>query len=615
MNEEKRMILEMLSAGKLTEEQAAELLEALGDTGEDSELEKITDQAEAAAQQAVTPSITVNDSDGSATIYPDGTIEVQEHGTGESMVIDGGSHKIDLTLHPDHAELNVNHGEPGEIGLELPSGPIPPAPPVPPAPPAPPRPADGSPEDMERYVREAQENNERYCREMNEYQQEMARYTAQCQAEMARYAAQVQELRDHAAAGSAAPRPQAPTSGDWTGWLSGIGKEIRRGLKEIGQELGRDLDGAMDDVTEAIDDMKEALGDVVEEWQEELMEEQEELMEEAAEAAGENCFPDFDPGFPFNGPGGMEPVPMSPERPEFIDGEFAYRKLAGLSSLEELDINWPTGQVSIAPWDGDTVDIVEYSKKALAPEHSSALFARDSKLTILEYPQNSTGGILSKGWNAVTRPSKRLEVLVPREQCHNIGKLRVQCMSGNIRARELSGDSFTISTVSGTVVLRSISAETLDAGTVSGTLTLEDCSAEKLRAHSVSGTNLCKGFSAEKAELTTVSGSLNAHGNAEKFKVSTVSGSASLMVDQCPEKANMHSVSGSLKIRLPENAGFTADYSSSSGGFKCEFPAQITPDRKHQKRGQAVFGNGECKIELHTTSGSMSILKAEDISQ
>lgn len=564
MNEEKRMILEMLSAGKLTEEQATELLEALGDTGEEAasppeegELERIGEQAEAV--------------------------------------------------------------EEARAEKEESAGPIPPAPP---APPAPPRPADGSPEDMERYVREAQENSERYCREMNEYQQEMARYTAQCQAEMARYAAQVQELRDHAAAGSAAPRPQAPTSGDWTGWLSGIGKEIRRGLKEIGQELGRDLDGAMDDVTEAIDDMKEALGDVVEEWQEELMEEQEELMEEqeelmeeAAEAAGENCFPDFDPGFPFNGPGGMEPVPMSPERPEFIDGEFAYRKLAGLSSLEELDINWPTGQVSIAPWDGDTVDIVEYSKKALAPEHSCAFFVRDSRLTILEYPQNSTGGIFSAGWNAVTRPSKRLEVLVPREQCHNIGKLRVQCMSGNIRARELSGDSFTISTVSGTVVLRSISAETLDAGTVSGTLTLEDCSAEKLRAHSVSGTNLCKGFSAEKAELTTVSGSLNAHGNAEKFKVSTVSGSASLMVDQCPEKANMHSVSGSLKIRLPEYAGFTADYSSSSGGFKCEFPAQITPDRKHQKRGQAVFGNGECKIELHTTSGSMSILKADGISQ
>lgn len=614
MNEEKRMILEMLSAGKLTEEQAAELLEALGDTGEGGELERITDQAQAAAQQAVTPSITVNDSDGSATIYPDGTIEVQEHGTGESMVIDGGSHKINLTLHPDHAELNVNHGEPGEIGLELPAGPIPPAPP---APPAPPRPADGSPEDMERYVREAQENNERYCREMNEYQQEMARYTAQCQAEMARYAAQVQELRDHAA-GSAAPQPQAPTSGDWTGWLSGIGKEIRRGLKEIGQELGRDLDGAMDDVTEAIDDMKEALGDVVEEWQEELMEEQEELMEEAAEAAGENCFPDFDPGFPFNGPGGtggMEQVPMSPENPEFIDGEFAYRKQAVLSPLEELDINWPTGQVSIAPWDGDSIDIVEYSKKALSPENTSALFVRDSGLTILEYPQNSTGGIFSAGWNAVTRPSKRLEVLIPRKQCQNIEKLRVQCMSGTVRVMELSGDSFTISTVSGTVVLRSISAETLDAGTVSGTLTLEDCSAEKLRAHSVSGTNLCKGFSAEKAELTTVSGSLNAHGNAEKFKVSTVSGSASLMVDQCPEKANMHSVSGSLKIKLPENAGFTADYSSSSGGFKCEFPAQITPDRKHQKRGQAVFGNGECKIELHTTSGSMSILKADGISQ
>ena len=602
MNEEKRMILEMLSAGKLTEEQAAELLEALGDTGEG---------AAPGEGESPKPSLTEEEysriySEAYNKAYEPAYMSLSEGGA--SQPEEGELERI-----TDQAQAAAQQAvEEARAEKEESAGPIPPAPP---APPAPPRPADGSPEDMERYVREAQENSERYCREMNEYQQEMARYTAQCQAEMARYAAQVQELRDHAAE-SAAPQPQAPTSGDWTGWLSGIGKEIRRGLKEIGQELGRDLDSAMDDVTEAIDDMKEALGDVVEEWQEELMEEQEELMEEAAEAAGENSFPDFDPGFPFNGPGGMEPVPMSPEKPEFIDGEFAYRKLAGLSGLEELDINWPTGQVSIAPWDGDTVDIVEYSKKALAPEHSCRLFSKDSKrLTIIEYPQNSTGGIFSKGWNAVTRPSKRLEVLVPREQCHNIGKLRVQCMSGNIRARELSGDSFTISTVSGTVVLRSISAETLDAGTVSGTLTLEDCSAERLCAHSVSGTNLCKGFAAEKAELTTVSGSLNAHGNAEKFKVNTVSGSASLMVDQCPEKANMHSVSGSLKIRLPEDAGFTADYSSSSGGFRCEFPAQITPDRKHKKRGQAVFGNGECKIELHTTSGSMSILKADGISQ
>lgn len=165
MNEEKRTILEMVAEGKITEEQAAELLEALGDAGDSedeaepvppkssstppltdeeysqvyseayekvyepayraayekygpesaelsAEIGNISDQAEAAAQKAVedaraekaaeaviTPSITVNDADGSATIYPDGTIEMQD-GSGESMVLNGGGHgqKIQLQL-------------------------------------------------------------------------------------------------------------------------------------------------------------------------------------------------------------------------------------------------------------------------------------------------------------------------------------------------------------------------------------------------------------------------------------------------------------------------------------------------------------------------------------
>ncbi len=259
--------------------------------------------------------------------------------------------------------------------------------------------------------------------------------------------------------------------------------------------------------------------------------------------------------------------------------------------------------------------MVESSKKALPPEQQCVMFVQDAKrLIIKEYPQqNGSRGIFS-GWNNMGRPSKRLELLIPRDQCGQIEGLNVKCMSGTVRISELSGDKFTVSSVSGTVVLRSISADVLDAGTVSGTLTVEGCSAEKLTAHSVSGTNLCKGFSAEKAELTTVSGSLNAHGNAEKFKISTVSGSASLMVDQCPEKAHMNSVSGSLKIRLPENAGFTASYSSTSGIFRNDFGADIQADGKRKKSGRATFGSGDCKIDMHTTSGSMSVLKAGGVS-
>ena len=564
MSDEKRTILEMLAEGKITQEQADQLLDALGGA-EETETEP-------------------------------------EAEPGEPIVINSAENgQINLTLHPDHAEANA----------ELPKGSMPPAPPAPPAPPTPPVPPH-SPEDMERYIRECQENNERYCQAMNEYQQQMAQY-----------AAQVEKLRNSA---QLPPHPEthAPTTGSWTSWLSGIGEELRQGLREIGRELGRDLDGAMDDVSDAISDMKDALGEVVEDWQEELAEEQEELaeemeeqMEEAAELAQENSFLNFGPNFPFgdNAPDNVEQVVSPDTKPEYENGQFIYRKWAGLTEIESLDINWAAGEVSVHPWDGDSIEVVESSKKALPPEQQCVMFVQDAKrLIIKEYPQqNGSRGIFS-GWNNMGRPSKRLELLIPRDQCGQIEGLNVKCMSGTVRISELSGDKFTVSSVSGTVVLRSISADVLDAGTVSGTLTVEGCSAEKLTAHSVSGTNLCKGFSAEKAELTTVSGSLNAHGNAEKFKISTVSGSASLMVDQCPEKAHMNSVSGSLKIRLPENAGFTASYSSTSGIFRNDFGADIQADGKRKKSGRATFGSGDCKIDMHTTSGSMSVLKADGVS-
>ena len=71
MSDEKRTILEMLAEGRITQEQADQLLEALGDSDE-AEAE-----IEAEPTEETTPSITVNDADGSATIYPDGTIELQ----------------------------------------------------------------------------------------------------------------------------------------------------------------------------------------------------------------------------------------------------------------------------------------------------------------------------------------------------------------------------------------------------------------------------------------------------------------------------------------------------------------------------------------------------------
>ena len=60
-------------------------------------------------------------------------------------------------------------------------------------------------------------------------------------------------------------------------------------------------------------------------------------------------------------------------------------------------------------------------------------------------------------------------------------------------------------------------------------------------------------------------------------------------------------------ITLPENEGFTARYSTMSGGFRTDFPVSGLGGKK----GQAVYGSGKTQLEFSSTSGSISVKKAE----
>ena len=56
---------------------------------------------------------------------------------------------------------------------------------------------------------------------------------------------------------------------------------------------------------------------------------------------------------------------------------------------------------------------------------------------------------------------------------------------------------------------------------------------------------------------------------------------------------------------LPEDAGFEAAFSSMSGEFRSDFP--VSGDRGPS--GRALYGDGRCKLEFATTSGSMVVAR------
>ena len=113
-------------------------------------------------------------------------------------------------------------------------------------------------------------------------------------------------------------------------------------------------------------------------------------------------------------------------------------------------------------------------------------------------------------------------------------------------------------------------------------------------------------MAAGRAELSSVSGGLWYQGQADELSAGTQSsGAVEAALAACPQQARMTSVSGGLTLALPEDAGFEAAFSSMSGEFRSDFPVEREPGPS----GRALYGDGRCKLEFATTSGSMVVAR------
>lgn len=150
------------------------------------------------------------------------------------------------------------------------------------------------------------------------------------------------------------------------------------------------------------------------------------------------------------------------------------------------------------------------------------------------------------------------------------GEIRLQTGSGNVRAHEISG--------------------TVKGGTGSGDVELEETGAGDIDLHTGSGNITARG----------VQGSF--HGEA---------GSGDITAEGTQGGPwEMHTGSGNVHVRLPSNAGFDADISTSSGSIDVGAPVQTmvqgrVGDSQKSIRGQARGGGPLLRVQ--TGSGDIHI--------
>lgn len=136
---------------------------------------------------------------------------------------------------------------------------------------------------------------------------------------------------------------------------------------------------------------------------------------------------------------------------------------------------------------------------------------------------------------------------------------------------------------------------------ISGSIDHDAASGDTLTATSISGSvNIHHG--GEKAYLKSTSGSVRVYEAFEELSASSVSGSVQVRADEISNSLTASSVSGSVGIMLERVAGYSMNYSTTSGSVTDKYE-----NEKYPKSGNMTTGDGSLNIHASTVSGSIRL--------
>lgn len=160
-------------------------------------------------------------------------------------------------------------------------------------------------------------------------------------------------------------------------------------------------------------------------------------------------------------------------------------------------------------------------------------------------------------------------------------------------------NNFDLGSVSGEINMQDATADALELHTTSGSIEVSNVQSDTLDMDSVSGELTAEGGSFEKVTADTVSGEINLEAQRmNEIKANSTSGEVNAFLNEMPARVDIDTISGSAKVAIPENDGFTVKYDSVSGDFNCDFAL-----------AHDTYKEGGSDISVDTVSGSIDIIK------
>lgn len=262
--------------------------------------------------------------------------------------------------------------------------------------------------------------------------------------------------------------------------------------------------------------------------------------------------------------------------------------------IENIEIDWPSGSVSVVSHSKDTFLLSEKAKDSISEDLRVHWWLEGTTLHV----KFAASGASLRWFNS---GHKELTLTVPEPPFFD--NVVIRAASAEIEAINLAAETLSVSTASGNMDIN-CAANTISLNSASGNIQLDQKDkAGEVSIDTASGKINANLSRVDTASFESASGKIQVTAvSVNSISAKSTSGAVSCELEATPSECKLHAVSGEVTLNLPDDSDFTANISTTSGDFKSDFALK--------KDGSTyICGSGSAHIDIETTSGDVEIRK------
>jgi lia operon protein LiaG len=260
-------------------------------------------------------------------------------------------------------------------------------------------------------------------------------------------------------------------------------------------------------------------------------------------------------------------------------------KTQSLNNTNNINISLVSGDISVIPYEGNEI-------KATIKGSVKGNWGNDLPKLQLITSGNTVEVKFDKDISALTSfnivDRLKLDIYIPSSFNENIA---IESVSSDIQVSDLNVKMLSINTTSGDVKLNNISITNLKFNSTSGELIADSLNSTSNIIETTSGDVDINNIT---GDLTFESISGNIISSYKEFENNII---------------NIKLTSGDSTLSLPLNSSFYANFSTTSGDIKIDFPVTVNETSKTSLSGSVGNTTPKSKITISTVSGEISIKK------